>query len=113
MKKDYVFVVLSNPLPGTEDRYNRWYSEVHLADMLKVPGFTEAQRYKVAGVSGGGDAKFDYLALYHAHTDAPQEMLDEVLRRAGGPDMPIDEGMDENYFAVIYEPITPMVKARS
>lgn len=112
MKKDYVFVVLSNPVHGREQSYNTWYSETHLKDMLKVPGFTQAQRYRAAGVSGGGTAQFEYMAVYEARTDAPQEMLDEVLRCAGSERMPIDEGMDANYFAVIYEAITPMVKAQ-
>jgi hypothetical protein len=106
---DYMFVVLSNPMPGKEDDYNRWYTETHLQDMLAVPGFTAAQRFALAETSDGAPASFKYCALYEATTDDPRGMLDEVLRRAGGLTMPIDPGMDSAYFAVLYRPITPRV----
>src|SRR3546814_7682746 len=45
--KEYVYVVRSNPVTGREDEYNRWYSERHLADVMAVPGFVSARRYRI------------------------------------------------------------------
>jgi hypothetical protein len=38
----HVFVVLTNPVEGKEDTYNDWYTNVHLGDVLKVPGIVAA-----------------------------------------------------------------------
>jgi hypothetical protein len=46
----HVFVVFTNPLEGREDDYNAWYSDVHLKDVLQVPGIIAAQRFKLSVV---------------------------------------------------------------
>ena len=43
----YTFMVLTNPVEGQEDIYNDWYNNRHLADVLKVPVFVSAQRFKL------------------------------------------------------------------
>ncbi len=46
-KTKHVLVVMSNPAPGKEQEYNDWYTNVHLGDVLKVPGIVSAQRFKL------------------------------------------------------------------
>ena len=42
-----LLVVLSGPVaPEREDTYNDWYTNVHLPDVLAVPGYVRAARYK-------------------------------------------------------------------
>jgi hypothetical protein len=43
-----VLVVLSDPTEGAEDEYNAWYTTEHLPEVLDIPGFVSAQRYRVA-----------------------------------------------------------------
>src|SRR5690606_19186746 len=45
--KNYAYVVLSNPVPGRDQEYNDWYSNRHLADVVAVPGFVSAQRFRL------------------------------------------------------------------
>jgi hypothetical protein len=40
-----LLIVRSNVVPALEEEYNRWYNEVHLRDMLNVPGVLTARRY--------------------------------------------------------------------
>jgi hypothetical protein len=40
-----LLIVRSNVVPNMEEEYNRWYNEVHLRDMLSVPGVLTARRY--------------------------------------------------------------------
>ena len=40
-----LLIVRSNVIPALEAEYNRWYNEVHLRDMLNVPGVLTARRY--------------------------------------------------------------------
>jgi hypothetical protein len=41
-----LLIVRSNVVPAREAEYNRWYNEVHLRDMLAVPGVLSARRYE-------------------------------------------------------------------
>lgn len=62
-----VMLVFSNPVnPSGEAAFNEWYTQVHLRDVLKVPGFVAAQRYRLSDTQMG-DPKLEgrrYLAIY-------------------------------------------------
>jgi hypothetical protein len=52
-----IMVVQSAPAdPSREDEYNEWYSTIHIPEILSIPGFVSARRYKSADGS--------YLAIY-------------------------------------------------
>jgi hypothetical protein len=52
-----IMVVQSAPAdPSREDEYNEWYSTVHIPEILSIPGFAAARRYKAPDGS--------YLAVY-------------------------------------------------
>jgi len=88
----YCYVVFSNPVAGKEAEYNRWYTEVHLRDVLAVPGFVAAQRFRLADDSAAGAHR--YLALYEIETDDVQKTLADLGSRAGTPAMLISEALD-------------------
>src|SRR3546814_4487912 len=78
--KEYVYVVRSNPVTGREDEYNRWYSERHLADVMAVPGFVSARRYRIADPKAEGAPEQSYMALYNMrrseeHTSELQSLM--------------------------------------
>ena len=76
----YIMMVRSNPVAGREDEYNDWYSNRHLQDVVGVPGFRSAERFKLQ-IPMIGDHKYRYLALYDMDraTDAEREaFLDRV-----------------------------------
>ena len=103
--KKYTYVVLTRPVTGKEEEYNDWYDNRHLADVVAVPGFTGAERYRAAsGVSGVGDPQMPYLALYTIETDNLQGTLDAMMARSGTDAMPISDALDtSSVYAVIYE----------
>lgn len=101
----YHFVVLSNPVPGCAEDYNRWYDDQHLDDVLKVPGFVSARRFVTAPsqTPREGVPAWDYLALYEIETDDLAATLADLQARSGGPLMPISEAIDmEGCFATVY-----------
>jgi hypothetical protein len=72
-------LVYSNPVPGMEDEFNEWYSSRHVHEILRVPGYLSAQRFRVTRhpIGGSGDSgpePFQYLALYEVEGD-PEEIL--------------------------------------
>lgn len=41
----YRLSVYTRPVPGQEGEFHRWYNEVHLAEVLQVPGFVCVERW--------------------------------------------------------------------
>lgn len=70
----HVMLVLTDPVPGKEDEYHRWYEETHIPELLETPGFVGAQRFESAD-PGNGSAPHTYLAIYEVEGD-----LDEARK---------------------------------
>jgi hypothetical protein len=90
-----LFMVLTNPVDGRDDEYNQWYDNVHLADVQRVPGVVGAQRYELVptGSEGAPPPTHRYLAIYEIDRKA-NEVLSELMARAGGPQMPLSPALD-------------------
>jgi len=106
----YTLVVMSNPVEGRDAEYNDWYSRQHLHDVLRVPGFASAERFKMVGAPLS-EAGWQYCALYQLEHDRPQQAVDELLRRAGTDAMPMSDAMDPAWCAVLYESIGGISRA--
>lgn len=103
----YAFTVFSNPVAGQEQEYNRWYDEQHLGDVLKVPGFVAAQRFKLA--QPDPDVPAQYLAIYQFDCDDLQNTMTALQERAGTQDMPLSPALEvRGVKAFIYEAITDL-----
>lgn len=59
--------------PAREKEYNEWYNNVHVPDLLKVPGIISATRYEIIR---GRRHNTQYLTLYEIESE---EMLDAAL----------------------------------
>ena len=107
----YTYVVMSNPVAGKEEEYNRWYTDQHLPDVLAVPGFVAAQRYRVDDANS--TLAHRYLALYEMESEDVQKTLAELQGRAGTPLMPLSDALDVNTVsATVFTPITGRVLPR-
>jgi hypothetical protein len=107
-----VFVVFTNVTSSEhDDAYNDWYDNTHLADVVKVPGFLAATRYRVSDAQAKGmKPEHRYLSIYEVESDDLQGALD-TLGRAGRA-MVISEHLDGGRAAAyLYEEITPRVSA--
>jgi hypothetical protein len=87
-------VVLTNARPGQDEVFNTWYNERHIPDVLTVPGFLAAQRFKVASLSPAKPSPWAYLALYEVAAEMAAESQAELSVRAGGPKMPLSETLE-------------------
>jgi hypothetical protein len=84
--------VFTQPASGQEVEYNRWYTDQHLGDVLRVPGFVSAQRYHLT--QGDGPAPAPYLAVYEFESDDVNRTLGALAERAGTPEMPVSPALD-------------------
>lgn len=103
------FIVLSNPTPGDDDEYNRWYSRRHITDVLtQIPGVRSAQRFQLATDQRSEPPyQFRYMALYRVEKERAAEVFAELKARSGTDVMPVSGTFDPNYLALVFEPITP------
>lgn len=105
----FKLVILSNPVSDKDEEFNRWYDDVHLGDVFKVPGVTGAERYRFR--SGEG---WQYMAIYDLDCDDPATVEQELLARAGSDAMPLSEAFDmSRFFMGSAELITPFRSAGS
>lgn len=45
-------IVFSSPRAGMDEEYNTWYTEVHIPDMLEIPGVKSCNRFRAQPVGG-------------------------------------------------------------
>ena len=75
-----VYVVRSRPVdPAREDEFNDWYDGVHVPELLSVPGFRSARRFRRVG---SGDEGPEYLAVYEIEADDVAAPVAEWRRRS-------------------------------
>ena len=97
-----IMAVYSNPIsPERDEEYNTWYNDVHLADLMGVPGFVGATRYRLADDMGKGTAPSEhrYLALYEVEGD-PVAAYAELRSRNGT--MEVSDSLDGSGTRVMF-----------
>lgn len=97
-------IVFGHPGPGVSDEeFGRWYDE-HLDEILSIPGFHSAQRYRLepAVRAEGWELPFRHMVVYEVDDDTAALMAAMEERRlsdadsyverkrvdAGGPELP-------------------------
>ena len=111
----HILLVLSNALEGGDDAFNTWYTGTHLPDVLKVHGFSAAQRFRISDTQMNDNATpYKYLAIYEVDEEKLSAVKDALASTAGTDAMYIDPALDTNAtVAYFYTPITGMVQAQA
>jgi hypothetical protein len=96
------FVVLSNPIEGADETFNKWYDSVHVPEVLDVPGVVAAQRYDLAELEIPDDEDLPaqlpppthrYLVIYELDRE-PQAVMAEFLDRVMTGKLTLGETLD-------------------
>jgi hypothetical protein len=68
---DALLVVFSDPVAGADEEFNRWYTEVHVPDVIKLGGARCGRRYRASGVPllAGIPEPGRYAAVYEVQAD--------------------------------------------
>lgn len=105
----YISIVLSNPVPGREDEFNRWYLNVHIPDVLAIPGIVAASRYRRIGDSDAAPfGRFRYMAVYELETDDLRGLFRELNARVGTARMPMHGALAPELAFYDWEALTPL-----
>jgi hypothetical protein len=85
VKRD-IHIVFSEPPDGmSEEEFNRWY-DPHLDEILVVPGFVSAQRFRLepAVTNPRAPVPYRFLSLYELEGDVGQIMADLDVEASSG-----------------------------
>ena len=84
MSADLQIVFSHVPDGVTDEEFNAWY-DAHLPEILSIPGFVSAQRYRLEPVvvDSVEPTTYRYLALYEIEGD-PETLLAEMESRRLG-----------------------------
>jgi len=101
--KRHSFLVFTSPVDGMDDEFNQWYDDQHLADVLDIPGFVSARRYRLVEPKHQADElmRWQYMAIYEIECDDISLALDEIRKRAGTTAMPISDALDKSKIATL------------
>lgn len=93
----YEYVILSHAVEGQEEEFERWYDEVHLADVAKIPGIVSARRSRIVSLEDPTERAraWTSLAVYEMETDDPQRVLAAIKAVSGSPAMPLSDALQQ------------------
>jgi hypothetical protein len=104
----YKFLVFTNPKRGREDEYNRWYSTVHVHEILAISGFRQAQRFELQPEVSASD-EWRYLVVYDIETDDLTATIGELRRRNTSGEMPVSDAMEPRRTSYMFRALGPLV----
>lgn len=101
-----LYVVLTNSTPGDDEEFNAWYTGTHIPDVISVPGFVAAQRFRFVSHPALKPAAFGYAALYEVKKDCAAEAFAGLTARAGTPQMVLSDTLAKDVIhAAPFEPV--------
>ena len=95
MAKHLFMILTEMPAPEDAEAFEAWYVDRHMPDVLAIPGFTAAQRFRLAVDPAAPDATPGFITIYEMETEDRAAVMAEVRRRAGTDLMPIFPGVRE------------------
>lgn len=98
-KDRLLYVVLTNATPGDDDAFNDWYSNTHIPDVLVVPGFVAAQRFRLIDHPALRPYPFRYAAIYEVLAREADAAFAELGARAGTERMVLSPTLDRSGIA--------------
>jgi hypothetical protein len=110
--RTYFMIIFTNPAPGKEDEYNKWYDAHHATDVVANPGFVSAQRL-VASELQVQDVKTPrkYGVVYTIVTDDLTAVHNENTRRLKAGIIPVEPVLDlPSTVSYTYKAIGPLIE---
>jgi hypothetical protein len=107
----YKLVAMTDHAEGREADYHTWY-EAHLREVLALPGFKSAQRFRLAKTLGE-QGVFSFLSIYEVETDDIDHVVADMIDRAMTGRLTTSDAMAPKNYAAVYEELGPVVKSEA
>ena len=98
MADRFIQVVFSNPVADREDEFNEWYDNVHIPELLAVPGMVSATRYAlheaaIYHVAGAAAPEHSYMCVYEMEGDV-DAIMGKIQQSVGGGQVHMSDSLD-------------------
>ncbi len=107
----FIMVVRSHS-PNLEiklEDYDDWYEKRHIPEVLQLPEFISAQRFRVAS-HVSGEATHEFLTHYEIEAESSEAAKKALIDAAMSGNFYMLPGLDTSKMVTeIYEPMTPLV----
>ena len=103
----HILVVHTNAKAGEDEAFNDWYSNVHVQEVVQIPGFVSAQRFKLSDQQMGGESEYKYLAIYEIEAESAGAALDAL--KAARPNLNMTDTLDDKRMLLAFDQITEKV----
>jgi hypothetical protein len=103
-----VLVVQSSAVSDDRDEeFSNWYRNTHIPQVLAVPGFTSARRYRVRDLASAAPGTRPYLSVYEIDADDPASVMAELTAASRDGRVEFSDSMqiDPPPVVTVYEPI--------
>lgn len=87
--ESYCFIIITVGPDEEDDDYREWYEFQHVPDVLDVPGFISAQRFRLEEEP---ENMRRYLTLFEIETNDIDRVMATLRQRAGTSLMPLMKG---------------------
>lgn len=106
----YNLIAFTNAVPGRDEEFNDWYTDIHLPDVLRLPGVQAAQRFRLSGTQlRPGPHPWEYMAVYEIEIDDLSMTLGRLRAVSGTEEMPLSPALQDQRMVWIFEPVTGRV----
>jgi hypothetical protein len=89
-----ILLVISDAVAGEDQAFNEWYDNVHLDDVLSVPGIVAARRFVAVPSVHGELPDARYVAIYEIEAE-DLDAVQQALSRAAAT-MEISRALDRS-----------------
>jgi hypothetical protein len=112
----FIQIVFSNPAEGKDDEFNEWYDNVHIPDLLAIPGMLSAQRYalhdaEIYRMEGATPPEHRYLLIYEMEGDV-DAIMKKIQENVAAGKISMADCLDMSSWRLsFWTPVGPKVNA--
>ena len=98
MSTKFIQVVFSKPVEGKDAEFNEWYDNVHIPELLTVPGMLSATRYAlheaaIYHVAGAAAPEHSYMCVYEMEGDV-DAIMGKIQQSVANGQVHMSESLD-------------------
>ncbi|PXW24482.1 UNVERIFIED_CONTAM: hypothetical protein DES50_12610 [Williamsia faeni] len=106
MCEKFIQIVYSNPLEGRDDEFNEWYDNVHIPELLAIPGMLSAQRYtlrdtEIYRAPGGSVPDQRYAIIYEMEGEV-EVIMTKIREAVASGQIHMHESLDMNSWKLAF-----------
>jgi len=99
----YQLIVMSRPVEGKDRECNNWHQDIHLPELVALPGIVAARRLRAVATLSAKEP-YPYATVYQIETEDIDGVLRTITDTAAAGQLTMSDSLDtSSVHAVAYE----------